>query len=179
MRKARFDRWPWITSGVLLVIVIWLLFRCIWVPVRVTTVYLVRHGERQDSSANSPLSMAGETRAMVLSHVLRNEGITAVFVTERLRTQQTGAPAAAQVSVTPIPYSSLDAQSVVDQILANHLGGRVLVVGHSNTVDDIAAGLGAAGVAELTEDQFDRLFVIHRLSSIVHLDPLRYGAETP
>ena len=64
-------------------------------------------------------------------------------------------------------------------ILAAHTGARVLVVAHSNTVDDIAAALGVAGVAELDEQQFDRLFVIHRFATLAHIDRLRYGSETP
>ena len=86
---------------------------------------------------------------------------------------------AAVAGVTPEQYQASDTQGVVDTILTNHAGGRVLVVGHSNTVDDIASGLGATGLSDLGEDQFDRLFVVHRLANVAHLDQLRYGVETP
>lgn len=179
LAKFKVDRRPWIISAILVIAVIWILLRWVWVPVTVTTVYIVRHGERQDSSTSSPLSPAGVARASVLAHVLRNAGITAVFVTEFTRTQQTRAPVAAQAIVTAIQYPSSNPQNVADQILSNHAGGRVLVVGHSTTVDDIAVSLGASGLSDLSEDQFDRMFVVHRFGTTTHLDWLRYGAETP
>lgn len=178
-KAARVDRWPWVVAGVLLAVVIGTWIRCFWIPVPVTTVFVVRHAERQDGGSNPPLSSAGTARAATLAHVLRDERITAVFVTEFVRTQQTGAPAAAQAMVTPIQYLASNPADAVNQILANHAGGRVLVVGHSNTVDDIAAGLGATGLTELADNQFDRLLVIHRFAGAAHLDRLRYGAETP
>ncbi len=52
-------------------------------------------------------------------------------------------------------------------------------MGHSTTVDDIAAGLGVTGVSVLDESQFDRLFVVHIIESVNHLERLRYGVETP
>ncbi len=76
-------------------------------------------------------------------------------------------------------YSAGTPQEVVDAILADHIGNRILVIGHSNTVDDIAAGLGVSSISELAESQFDRLFVVHRFGSTTHLDRLRYGVETP
>jgi phosphohistidine phosphatase SixA len=76
--------------------------------------------------------------------VLGDQRIDAVFVTNLIRTQQTGAPVAVTAGVTPQQYQAADPQSAVDTILADHIGGRVLAVGHSNTLDDIAAGLGPA-----------------------------------
>ncbi len=86
---------------------------------------------------------------------------------------------AVAAGVTTQQYQATETQSVVDTILADHIGDPVLVVGHTSTVDDIAAGLGATGLSDLNEDQFDRLFVVHRFANVAHLDQLRYGAETP
>jgi phosphohistidine phosphatase SixA len=177
--RIKFDRRPWILSVILACAVIWIAWRCYRWPIQVTTVYLVRHAEKADNSADPPLSGDGEIRAEELARVLGDEGIDAVLVTNFIRTQQTGAPLAAAAGVTAQQYPASDTQGVADLILANHAGGRILVVGHSNTVDDIAAALGAAGLSDLDEDQFDRLFVVHRFGSVAHLDRLRYGAETP
>jgi phosphohistidine phosphatase SixA len=178
-QQIKIDRRPWIIAGILAIAVILIGYRCFLWPVRITTVYIVRHAEKADNSADPPLSAAGQARAEELAHVLGDEGLDAVFVTNFLRTQQTGAPVAVAAGVTPQQYQATATQSVVDTILADHIGDRVLVVGHSNTVDDIAAGLGATGLSDLGEDQFDRLFVVHRFGNIAHLDRLRYGAETP
>lgn len=172
--KYKVDRRLWLISATLVTAVVWILI-CVWVLVTVTPVYIVWYGERQDSGLNSAFSSAGVARASVLAYVLRNEGITAVFVTEFTRTQQTGAPVAAHTNVNVIQYPSSNSQNVADQILANHSRGRVLVVGHSTTVDDVAASLGASVISDLSEDQFDRMLVVHRFGTTAHLDRLRYG----
>lgn len=147
--------------------------------VQTTTIYIVRHAEKVDNTANPPLSAAGQARAQELVHVLGDDDFDAVFVTNFIRTQETGAPLAAAKGIEAEQYQAIDTQGVVDTILADHIGGRVLVVGHSNTVDDIAAGLGATGMSDLAEDRFDRLLVVHRFGDVAHIDQLRYGAETP
>ena len=145
----------------------------------VTTIYIVRHAERQDSSADSPLSAVGLARAERLAHVLKDEQISAVFVSEYQRTRQTGEPLAAANGLAPISYVGKAPEGAVSQVLEKHPGGRILFVGHSNTVDDLAAGFGVAGVKELEDSQHDRMFVIHRVGDVVRLQRLRYGVETP
>ena len=175
----RTNRFAWLVSAVLLAFTGLIGYRCYRYPPQITTIYIVRHAERQDSSSNSPLSPAGHARANTLTHVLKDEGIAAIFVTNLQRTQQTAAPLAAATGLTPIEYPATVPQTAVDEVLANHTGGRILIVGHSDTVDDIAAGLGAGGLTDLAGTQFDRLFVVHRVANVAHLDRLRYGTETP
>jgi len=146
-------------------------------PVQITTVYLVRHAEKADGGSDPPLSTDGQVRARTLAHVLGDAGIDAILVTNSIRSRRTAAPLAAVLSLSPVQYE--DPQRVAETILKDHVGDRVLVVGHSNTVDDIASALGATGLSDLDEGQFDRLFVIHRFGNVVDLDELRYGAETP
>jgi broad specificity phosphatase PhoE len=170
----------WVLSGILVIVALLCLIPLLpGAAVQTTTVYVVRHAEKADNTANPPLSAAGQARAQELARVLGDDEIDAIFVTSFIRTQQTGAPVAAANGIQVEQYPAGNAQSVVDTILADHVGDRVLVVGHSNTVDDIAAGLGAGGLSDLGEDQFDRLFVIHRLGNVTHLDRLRFGAEAP
>ena len=144
-----------------------------------TTIYIVRHAEKLEGSADPSLSEAGQARADELVRMIGGDGIDAVYVTAYARTRETGAPTAVQAGIDTIEYPAGDAQFVVSQILSNHAGERVLVVGHSNTVDDIARALGAENVSDLTEHQYDQLFVIHRFGEEAHFDRLRYGAETP
>lgn len=148
-------------------------------PPALTTIYIVRHGEKLNDTPDTPLSQAGKNRALALAHVLKDAEITAVFVSNFQRTRQTAKPLAAARGLTPIQYPATTPQAAVAQILANHGGGRILVVAHSTTVDEIASGLGAAGVNELAETQFDRLFVVQRLGGHALLLRLRYGKETP
>ena len=45
--------------------------------------------------------------------------------------------------------------------------------------DDIGTALGVSGISELSEDSFDRLFIVHVFDGDVLLDRLRYGKPTP
>ncbi len=172
---------PWIVNVILVVVVIWFIWRCFLAPFNPTTVYLVRHAEKADATSSDPaLSPAGQARAQSLSHVLTQAGIDAVYVTEFQRTQMTGAPTALANGVTTAQYAAADTGPVVADILANHIGQEILLVGHSNTVDDLLDELGVPGQPELAETTFDRLFVVHRLGSdVIQFEALRYGAPTP
>ncbi|MCH7474627.1 MAG: hypothetical protein IIA27_08125 [Gemmatimonadetes bacterium] len=73
---------------------------------------------------------------------------------------------------------------MVDDIAAtirrDHAGDVVLVVGHSNTIPGVVNALGAGPFENLTEEEYDDLFVVTLTAdggaSVVRL---RYGRETP
>ena len=66
------------------------------------TVLLVRHAEKAaGGSDDPPLSPAGEARARVLAHVAGSAGVSAIYHTQYKRTQQTVAPLAAKLGLTP------------------------------------------------------------------------------
>jgi hypothetical protein len=115
-----------------------------------------------------------------LAYMLRQDKVSAVYVTAFMRSRQTGEPTALDSAVALKEYS--DANDAADLILANYEGRRVLVVAHSNTVRVIAARLIAGTsvpVADILEHQYDRFFVVHRIGPKGHLDQLRYGVATP
>lgn len=143
-----------------------------------TTVYLVRHAEKADGD-DPTLSMPGQTRAITLAHVLADAGLAAVFVTDTRRSRDTAAPVAAATGLTPTRYDARDARALAATVRADHVGQAVLVVGHSNTLDDLAAAFGAHGLTDLDESQYDRLYVLHVAGQRAHLVRLRYGSPTP
>ena len=148
---------------------------------KMTTVYIVRHADKDSGGGADPqLSPAGIERARTLAYMLRQDKVKAVFVTQFLRSRQTGEPTASDSGVSLTEYS--DPNAVADLILANHAARRVLVVAHSNTVKVITARLtGSLGVpvADIAEHQYDRFYIVHRIGPKGHLDRLRYGATTP
>lgn len=144
------------------------------------TVILVRHADIAAGGGSDPaLSPAGVTRADLLAAMLRDAGLSAVYVTATQRSVQTGTPAAQMAGIATTQYAALDAAALAAAIRSGHSGSCVLVVAHSNTVDDIAAALGAPGVGELSEGQFDRMFVITRTWCGTRTVRMRYGAPTP
>lgn len=123
------------------------------------TVFLVRHAEKAAGGEDPGLAEAGTKRAESLAAMLADAGITAIFSSEYKRTQDTAAPLAKRlgVAVTTVPAKDID--GLVAKLRALAPGARAVVVGHSNTVPAVATRLTGVKVAELTEGEFDRLFV--------------------
>ena len=135
------------------------------------TVILVRHAERADARAGArptmdtdpDLSDAGRQRAESLAAILKDAGITAVFVTEYKRTQQTAAPLAQLLGLTPVSIAAKDVLALVARLEQTH--GNALVVGHSNTVPEVITALGVTKNVTIAEDEYDSLFVVSPASS--------------
>lgn len=129
-----------------------------------TTVILVRHAERAgDPSGDPALTAAGEMRAKALVPVLRDAGVNAIITTQYQRTRLTAQPTAEALGITPevVPASGRDHPAAVARyIREKHAGHTVLVVGHSNTIDAIAAALGAPNPGPIDDATYDNLFIV-------------------
>lgn len=131
-------------------------------------VFVVRHAERADPAAGGrpmmasdpDLSDGGRARAQSLASALKDAGITAIFVTEFKRTQQTADPIAKALGIQPTIVTSKDAAGLAEKV--NAATGNVLVVGHSNTVPDLIGRLGVETPVKLTDADYDNLFVVVR-----------------
>ena len=130
------------------------------------TIFLVRHAERADTSpgaqammgADPSLSDAGRVRAASLAAILKDAGISAIFVTEFKRTQETAAPLAKALGITPTAIASKDAAGLIARL--KQIDGTALVVGHSNTVPDVVKALGVTEPVSIADAEFDNLFIL-------------------
>ncbi|MBL8740618.1 MAG: histidine phosphatase family protein [Myxococcales bacterium] len=129
------------------------------------TVYLVRHAEKQPPAPGAkpekdpPLSEAGVRRAQALVGAMANVNLAAVFATQYKRTQQTVDPVAKAKGLAIEIVDAGDTPALAARIRG--LSGKaVLVAGHSNTVPEIAAALGASDGFAIEDDQFGDLFVL-------------------
>lgn len=126
------------------------------------TVYIVRHAEKADASADPALSAEGQARAAALSDALRDAHPVLVLTSPMQRTIQTAAPTAEYHSA-PSEVVSLDGggsahiAATVARVRALPEDATVLVVGHSNTVPAIARALGYAEAADMPECEYDRM----------------------
>jgi phosphohistidine phosphatase SixA len=124
-------------------------------------VYVVRHAERADQSADSLLSETGAERARRLADILKRAGITHVFTSERRRTIDTAAPLAKSTQLLgqqQIPAASTPV--LIERLSALGPHDRALVVGHSNTVPDILRALHVREPITIADDEHDNLFIV-------------------
>ncbi len=121
-----------------------------------TVIYLIRHAEKADSSANPNLSADGLQRANNWSVILQDVAFDAFYSTNYNRTLQT---------IQPIANSNAKEVTIYDptnfslqDVITNHSGKNVFIVGHSNTIPElINTYLGTSVYPIMTETEFGNL----------------------
>ena len=130
-----------------------------------TIIYLVRHAETVPGGTRDPaLSEDGEARARWLGVVLLHARLDAVYATEYQRTLQTAA--------WPALYDPSNLAGLAREL--REQGGRVLVVGHSNTTPALVAALGGEGGPPIRPSEYDRLYTVVIRGDSVRTVMLRY-----
>jgi phosphohistidine phosphatase SixA len=81
-----------------------------------------------------------------------------VFVTEFKRTQETAAPTAKAVHVSPTVIPANDVPGLVEKLRA--VNGNSLVVGHGNTIPNLFKALGIATPVSIPDDDYSEIFVV-------------------
>ncbi|MDQ3228626.1 MAG: histidine phosphatase family protein [Pseudomonadota bacterium] len=127
------------------------------------TFIVIRHAEKVlGDSKDPPLTATGQARAEALVASLSREPLEAAYATAFRRTQQTATPSARSHQLPIITYDAkLPATQFAEQLKQAHTTGTVLVVGHSNTVPDIAAALCVCTVPRMDDTEYDRRMIIH------------------
>ena len=122
-------------------------------------IFIVRHAEKATTGGNDPdLSVAGQKRAEALARTLKDSQITAVFVTEFKRTQETAAPTAKAAHVNPTVVPANDVAGLAAKVRASN--GNALVVGHGNTIPDLLKAFGITTPITIPEDDYSEIFVV-------------------
>jgi 2,3-bisphosphoglycerate-dependent phosphoglycerate mutase len=128
-----------------------------------TTVFVVRHAEKVDSSTDAELDGAGRERARLLRDMLRDLPVETFYASKYRRTQQTVAPAAEARELPLTIHETAAIDSLAGALRAaakDSIDRYVVVAGHSNTVIQWLTGLGISSVAELLDHEYDNLFVV-------------------
>jgi 2,3-bisphosphoglycerate-dependent phosphoglycerate mutase len=131
-----------------------------------TTVIFVRHAEKAAIPTDNPgLSEAGKQRAAELARQLVDAdviaGIDAVYSTSYRRTEETVQPVATALNLPITPYDASNTETIMDEIVREHKGKIVLVVGHSNTVPALIYNMGASkNVPEISENEYDNIYIV-------------------
>jgi broad specificity phosphatase PhoE len=130
-----------------------------------TTYYVVRHAEKAAPTGNMtsdvPLSEEGKQRAEALKDALSGKKIQHIYSTNTIRTTSTAKPLS---EVTGLSIQTYDAKDTgfVSRVKALPKG-NVLIVGHSNTVDDLVNRLtNQQLLTDLPETNYGDLFIIKK-----------------
>jgi broad specificity phosphatase PhoE len=137
------------------------------------SIIIVRHAERQTGGdVDDSLSEAGKQRAARLATVLKDAGITHVFVSDRRRTLETAQPLARANNLSPsriaipaqargkIQPDELQVRATLLAIAKLPRTAVVLIVGHSNTLPIFLTRLGYDRRVTIGDNEFDNLFVV-------------------
>ncbi len=149
---------------------------------KTTTYYVVRHAEKETPttmsnttmSSDVPLSDVGKQRAEALKDLLQKENITHIFSTNFIRTKSTAQPLADAIHV---PIEIYDQKNPAFISKLKSMDGNVLIVGHSNTVDDLINEL--SGKKELNGDlpdsEYGDLFVVRKKGNKITFEKKHFG----
>ncbi|MEZ6001784.1 phosphoglycerate mutase family protein [Hyphomonas sp.] len=138
-----------------------------------TTIYLVRHAEKQ-AGDNPDLTIVGRARAEILSQRLQDVSLTDIWSTDTKRTIETAKPASKRTGL-PIQIYDADRQAAFATRLKS-TPGTILVVGHSNTIPDLVGLLGGKPGAPIVEaTEYDRLYVVTVTKGRAKSELRRYG----
>ena len=138
-----------------------------------TTIYLVRHAEKQ-AGDNPDLTVVGRARADILSQELQDAPLTAIWSTDTKRTIGTAKPASNRTGLPVQIYDASQQAAFASRLKATP--GTMLVVGHSNTIPDLVALLGGKPGAPIVEaTEYDRLYVVTVTKGRARSELRRYG----
>ncbi|MDN5200547.1 phosphoglycerate mutase family protein [Fulvivirgaceae bacterium BMA10] len=129
----------------------------------ITTIYMIRHAEKASDGTKDPdLTEIGRKRANLFNKMLSNVDISAIYSTPYKRTRQTVKPLADSKGLTIIEYDPRAPK--LEEILGNHKGGSIVIVGHSNTIPFMANHFVAQEQFKQLDDlEYDKLFIVNTL----------------
>ena len=137
-----------------------------------TSYYIVRHAEKDAGTTMTtgtvkttdvPLSEQGMKRAEALSKQLQGKKIKQIYSTNTIRTKSTAEPLSKLIGIPITVYNAVDSGFV--QLLKNSKV-NVLIVGHSNTVDDLVNALmDKKLLGDLPDAQYGDIFIVHKKSN--------------
>jgi len=143
------------------------------------TYYVVRHAEKATQEANMssdvPLTEQGKQRAEQLKEILKNKKIGLVYSTNTIRTKSTAQPTADYFHLPIETYGPRPDSAFI--ALLKSKKKNTLVVGHSNTVDDIVNMLtGKKEVAgDLPDTEYNNLFIVKKKGRKFSYSVIKYG----
>ena len=131
-----------------------------------TVIFVVRHAEKAVGGDDPPLTEAGLQRAQALAQMAGEGKIGAIYTSQFIRNHETATPLSDKtgVPITEVPVNLQNpgdyGHALAKQILEQHAGEYVVVVGHQNTIPGTVQGLSGKLVPGLKDMEYGSLFII-------------------
>jgi 2,3-bisphosphoglycerate-dependent phosphoglycerate mutase len=170
----------WLTAIAALLGLSFMIFAAwVWATAGSTTVIVIRHAEKDlsVSATDPPLNREGEARAALLAAMFgdaKHVGhVDAIYVSPALRNRRTAAPLAERLGIAPVVAPADDPSGLARRAVREHAGGRVLIIGHSDTVPQIVAALsGNSDIPEVGDQEYGTMYIV-TVPRIGHANVLR------
>ena len=143
-----------------------------------TYYYVVRHAEKENTNTMTtdvPLTEAGKQRAEALKQALIGKHIQRIYSTNYVRTRATAQPLAESSAIKIDIYDPKDS-GFVRRIKDMPLG-NILIIGHSNTVDDLVNQLMGKKTIEsdLPDTEYGDLFIVKKKGNSIKFEKKHFG----
>jgi broad specificity phosphatase PhoE len=142
-------------------------------------IFVVRHSDPPPMLSldeildETPLSESGRQRAQMLAGLLEDAGISAIYASQTRRTVETAEPLAKALGVAIEVHSYDDVPGLIKRLHSDHVGERVLIVGHWSTIPPILKALGDPREVTIERSEYDNLFLVipkeDRAPTVLHL----------
>ena len=124
-----------------------------------TTIYMIRHAEKGDASADPELSEAGQARAAKWTVCFNDIPLDAIYSSDYKRTKQTAMPIAVSKGKEITIYNPSTLH--LKMLTTENPGKTILIVGHSNTIPkQINDLLQQNKYPDIDESEFGHLYKI-------------------
>ncbi|HEV7969182.1 MAG TPA: phosphoglycerate mutase family protein [Candidatus Acidoferrales bacterium] len=146
------------------------------------TIFFVRHADKISDDVDAPLSEQGRRRAACLANTLADSQIQQIFTSNLQRTQQTAAPLAEKLHLTPVAIPLSMPDKLIEAVRSSKVA-NILVVWHDATLARVMRALGAPEITPIAHTDYDRFFILtlagDRTRSQPRFTALRYcGSST-
>lgn len=136
------------------------------------TLYLIRHAEKQQDGSRDPvLTEAGKNRSKQLASWFLDKDIKNIWSSDYKRTRDTAKPLLAELGLELSIYDPGNQAALVEQLLRRLHNS--LVVGHSNTIPELARLLCGCFIEEMQETEHDRLIVVSVFGTNTQVETLQ------
>ncbi|HET7131137.1 MAG TPA: phosphoglycerate mutase family protein [Gammaproteobacteria bacterium] len=150
-----------------------------------TTIIFVRHADvdQNTSDPDPPLNARGRQRAELLADFLQDADVVAgvdnIYAAADKRTQETAAPLAKRLGLTPHIDDPHRVQRLIHRIKRDRDGEIVLVVSYADTMAPLIEELhGSKKVPPIADDDYDDVYIV-TVPSFGKVKTLRFHYPEP